>query len=346
MKTHHCNHTPPLGDSSRRAFLKTTAAGFAGAAFGGAAGPVIAAGDAAASAPTSETLATQLYGSLSEQQKNDICFAFDHPLRSKVDANWHITKPKVGSEFFKADQQELIKEIFMGMHSEDYAQKVYDQVVHDSGKQGFGASSVAMFGEPGSGKFEFVLTGRHCTRRCDGDSVAGAAFGGPIFYGHAAQGFNEKANHPGNAYWYQAKRANEVYEMLDGKQREIALIDDEGREEDKNNTVALTGKSEGLDGIRFGDLAPDQRKHVRKVLKDLLAPFRKSDVEEAMKLVKKGGMKNLHMAFYKQQDIGDDGVWDVWQLEGPNIVWYFRGDPHVHVWAHIRDPKSVDPAKS
>lgn len=33
--------------------------------------------------------------------------------------------------------------------------------------------------------FEFVLTGRHCTRRCDGDSVEGAAFGGPLFYGHA-----------------------------------------------------------------------------------------------------------------------------------------------------------------
>ena len=55
---------------------------------------------------------------------------------------------------------------------------------------------MALFGEPGTGKFEFVLTGRHCTRRCDGDSVEGAAFGGPIFYGHAAEGFNEKADHP------------------------------------------------------------------------------------------------------------------------------------------------------
>ena len=50
-----------------------------------------------------------------------------------------------------------------------------------------GGSSVAIFGEPGSGKFQFVLTGRHCTRRCDGDSVEGAAFGGPLFYGHAAK---------------------------------------------------------------------------------------------------------------------------------------------------------------
>jgi hypothetical protein len=78
-------------------------------------------------------------------------------------------------------------------------------------------------GRRGLGKFEFVLTGRHCTRRCDGDSNEGTAFGGPLFYGHAADGFNEKPNHKDNAYWYQAVRANEVYQMLDGKQRQSAL---------------------------------------------------------------------------------------------------------------------------
>ena len=69
----------------------------------------------------------------------------------------------------------------MGLHSEKYAKTVYDQVLHDSGQAGFGDSSIAIFGKPETGKFEFVLTGRHCTRRCDGDSVDGTAFGGPIF---------------------------------------------------------------------------------------------------------------------------------------------------------------------
>jgi hypothetical protein len=27
----------------------------------------------------------------------------------------------------------------------------------------------------------------------------------------------------------------------------------------------------------------------------------------------------------------------VWQIEGPAMVWYFRGDPHVHTWVHIRE---------
>jgi hypothetical protein len=63
----------------------------------------------------------------------------------------------------------------------------YKQVKEDS-PGGFEDSAIAIFGEPGTGKFEFVLTGRHVTRRCDGDSLEGAAFGGPIFYAPARRG--------------------------------------------------------------------------------------------------------------------------------------------------------------
>jgi hypothetical protein len=42
------------------------------------------------------------------------------------------------------------------------------------------------------------------------------------------------------------------------------------------------------------------------------------------------------MSFYKNFDIGNDGVWDIWQLESPNMLWYFRGAPHVHTWVNIR----------
>lgn len=323
------NSCPDCGDStSRRSFLKTTLAGTA--AF--AAAPVLA-------APTPkdkpETLVAQLFKSLDEKQRKDLCFAFDHPLRNKVDNNWHITKTSLDGNL-SPDQRDLVKQIFLGLHSEEWGPKVVDQVTHDSGKAGFGSSSIALFGEPGTGKFEFVLTGRHCTRRCDGDSVAGAAFGGPIFYGHAAESFNEKADHKGNVYWYQARRANEVFQMLNGKQREMALLD-EPRDEQGTDTVKLTGKLTGLPGIPMTELARDQKDMVRKVLADLLAPFRKADTDEVMKLVEKNGFDHLHMAFYKKEDIGNDGVWDIWQLEGPAMVWYFRGAPHVHTWVHVRE---------
>ncbi|HTG43826.1 MAG TPA: DUF3500 domain-containing protein [Verrucomicrobiae bacterium] len=317
---------------SRREFLRNTALAGAAAATG-LSRPSLWAGETPR--PKSETLVGSLYKTLSEEQRQKVCFAFDHPLRSKVDNNWQITDKTV-TDFFNKDQQEMIRQIFMGLHSPEYAETVMNQVVHDSGKEGFGGCSIALFGEPGTGEFEFVLTGRHCTRRCDGDSVAGAAFGGPIFYGHAAKGFNEKADHPGNAYWFQAVQANEVFKMLDGKQRELALLGT-AREEEGNDTVKLTGKTKELPGISVADLARDQKDQVRKTLSSLLAPFRKADSEEAMKLIEANGFDHLHMAFYKNQDVGGDGVWDVWQIEGPAMLWYFRGEPHVHTWVHIRE---------
>ncbi len=316
---------------SRRGFLKTTLTGLAAAGCGGVS--VLASDSPALANSSSETLVTTLFKSLTEEQRRNVVFPFDHPLRSKVDNNWYITNQRLGKDF-TPDQQAMVREIFLKMHSPDYAQRVFRQVEHDAGADGFGACSIALFGAPGTGPFEFVLSGRHVTRRCDGNSVAGAAFGGPIFYGHAALSDDEAADHPQNVYWYQAKRANEVFQMLDGKQREIALLN-RSRGEHGTDTVALKGRE--LQGIPVSDLSPDQKEHVNLVISDLLAPFRKQDVDQALKLIRQNGFDKLHLAFYKTPDIGNDGVWDVWQIEGPAMVWYFRGAPHVHTWVHIRD---------
>ena len=282
----------------------------------------------------------QLYGSLSAAQKKAVCFAFDHELRSKVDANWRIVNQRV-SEIYTADQQDLIHQIFRSLHAPQYADAVLKQVAGDTGTKGLGKCAAAIFGEPGGdgggGKFEFVMTGRHMTRRCDGDSVEGAAFGGPIFYGHAAKAFNESPKHEGNAYWYQALTANKVYAALDGKQQLSALAI-KPRRERGNKTVEFS-KPADRHGIACSELSVDQRKLVRDTLGDLLAPFRKTDADEALKLVDAaGGVESLHMAFYKDKDLGSDGVWDVWQIEGPNMVCYFRGNPHVHAWVNIEAP--------
>jgi hypothetical protein len=313
------------------------------------AAPAEASGSAGAGAASasSETMVAQLFKSLDEEQKKILCFPFDHQLRSQVNNNWFIIKKSI-EDALKPDQQDMVKQIFMGLHSPEYAKTVFDQVEHDGrGPGSFKDCAIALFGNPGDtgdgGKsnFEFVLTGRHCTRRCDGNSVAGAAFGGPIFYGHAGESFNEKPDHKGNVYWYQAKRANEVFQALDGKQRKIALLD-MPRKEEATKTVELKGTAQGLAGIPMTELSKDQQGLVRKVLDDLLAPFRKDDVTEAMKFVEAGGFDNLHLSFYngEKMDIGNDGVWDVWQIEGPHMLWYFRGAPHVHTWVNIRDPKA------
>ncbi|MEM1443606.1 MAG: DUF3500 domain-containing protein [Verrucomicrobiota bacterium] len=324
---------------NRRQFLTRSSIAASAAAL-----PEIAlASSEVAKEPAAETVVKSLFDSLTESQRKELHFAFDDSLRTKISNNWHITKPRIGS-FLNDDQNAMVREIFLKAHSEEYAETVLEQVIHDSGKKGFEDSSIALFGEPGSGDFQFVLTGRHCTRRVDGDSVKGKAFGGPIFYGHAADGFYEGPTHPGNAYWFQAERANGVYEMLDGKQREAALLEHEPG--DEASTIKLRRTAGDLPGIAYSDLSSDQQGEVLAVLDDLLLPFREEDRKESLALIKKAGLENLHLSFYRENDLGNDGVWDNWRLEGPHMVWYFRGAPHVHTWVHISDPDLPRPPRS
>ena len=315
-------------DPTRRDFLKTASAGIAAS--------VVAPSVFAKKVKIQpETQVAQLYKTLTEKQRESICFPWEHPLRNRVENNWHIQK-KLAVGDMEDDQIDLVKDIFNGLHSPEYRKAVFDQVEHDSKPGDFGDSAIAIFGEPGSGKFELVFTGRHMTRRCDGDSLEGTAFGGPIFYGHAAKSFNEKADHEGNAYWFQAKRPNELFQALDGKQRKAALLG-QSRGERGTKTVELTGKKKGLPGLRTADMSKDQQQLMREVMKDMLALFRKKDVDESMKMIDKNGFENLHIAYYKDENIGKDEVWDVWQVEGPAMLWYFRGKPHVHTWLNIKE---------
>jgi len=177
------------------------------------------------------------------------------------------------------------------------------------------------------------MTGRHLTIRADGNSVENTAFGGPIFYGHAVTD-SEEPDHPGNVWWHQGKLANKIFKMLDGKQREKALLPDDPP--DNQSTVALKGAKAAIPGLAAAEMTRDQREALEATLKSLLAMYRESDVEEVMACLKvNGGLDKLHLAFYQSEDIGNDGVWDRWRVEGPAFVWYFRGSPHVHTWVNI-----------
>ena len=70
----------------------------------------------------------------------------------------------------------------------------------------------------------------------------------------------------------------------------------------------------------------------------MLVMFREDDVEATMKKIQNDvKLDTLHVSYYDgKYDIGSDRVWDTWQIEGPNMVWYFRGVPHIHTYFHIK----------
>lgn len=312
----------PDCDVDRRDFLKT----IGGVALAGAASSWTLPGAYAApsTSSTAETAVGKFYETLSEDQKKGICFSLSDPLRQRINANWQITKAKVGSDFYTPAQRQLIGEIVKNVTSADGYDRLVKQMEFDSG--GIEDYSVAVFGEPGKSAFEWELTGRHLTLRADGNSIDKAAFGGPIVYGHGEE--DAKAN----LFNYQTKQVNEVFRALDSKQAQQAMVDKAPNEA----AVALQGESGKFPGIRVGELSADQKELVTKTLQVLLAPYRQEDADEAMEILKaSGGIDKLHMAYYREGDLDGDKVWDIWRVEGPAFVWHFRGAPHVHAYINI-----------
>jgi hypothetical protein len=303
------------------------------AALIGAAAPVMLGGRIVQGAPTAkstaETAVGRFYEALSAEQKQMIAFPFDHELRQRINANWHVTKPTLDDSFYSDAQRGMVNEIIKAVTSPDGYERLKKQTDDDSG--GIGAYSVAMFGTPGSGKFEWELTGRHLTLRADGDSVDQAAFGGPIIYGHGVETPQD------NLFHYQTKQVNEVFRALDATQAAAALVTNAPKED----AVALQGTAGKFPGIAISELKADQKQLVEKTLQVLLAPYRQEDVDEALTIMKSGGgLDKLHLAFYQQGDLQDDRVWDIWRVEGPSFVWHFRGAPHVHAYINIGVKKS------
>lgn len=294
--------------------------------------------------PSSETAVKAFFETLTDEQKKEICFAWDYKdprrglLRTRVSNNWQITKPQIESPYFTKKQKSLLHDAFQGLFSPEWYPKMLKQLRDDSGGKPWGAEqSVALFGTPGNGPFEMVMTGRHLTMRVDGNSENHVAFGGPIFHGHAPKD-HEEADHPGNVFWEQAVAANKVYTLLDGKQRKQAMVEQRPYEAD----VPFQGKEKKLPGLAMKDMSTDQLAEVQKTLKSMLSPYREIDRAEAMKcLEKQGGLAACSLMYYSAGDIGKDQVWDNWRIEGPSFVWYFRGEPHVHLWINIADSSEV-----
>lgn len=329
---------PDCDGISRRDFLRVAGSlAVAGAASGLALPRRLLADE---SADATNSYIGELYKSMTGDQKKVLCFPYEHELRTTAKANWNITEPDIND--LEVVQQDLVEKIVRSLTSEEGFEKFMTQMGDDH--QGLPSYHIAIFGDPTQkGPCEFVLTGRHATMRADANHDDGVAFGGPMVYGHAAQGFNEKAGHPGNVFWYQAQRANEVFGALDPKQREKALC------QKAPDEATIQHRPSGYEGLAVADMSSDQKALVKAVMADLLSPYRKADADEVMEVITaNGGLDKIHLAFYALEsgggnaDIGNDGVWDIWRLEGPGFVWHFRGAPHVHTWVNIAKAETAE----
>ena len=103
MKTNPQIEAIDCCETSRREFLMKAGVGIASVA----AAPSLF---AKKSAIHPETQVTSLYKTLTEKQRKAICFSWDHPLRNRVENNWHIQK-KLAVGDMEDEQIELVRNI-------------------------------------------------------------------------------------------------------------------------------------------------------------------------------------------------------------------------------------------
>ena len=278
-----------------------------------------------------EALIRELYASLSSDQKNDLVLPYDHgteghPTRQKT-FNASPNGKKI-SEVYTKSQQELVQRIVKSVLANDEAfERISRHGKWDSSGSLEGCGAV-IFGEPAEKKpFAWVFSGHHITLRCDGNSEPGAAWGGPIYYGHSANGYSKE-----NVYLDQTEQVQTVYDALNEKQRAKAHSTNNPGDTFPNGIKPTNPRH----GIPCSELTAEQRALVEKTMRKLLDPFRKEDADEVMQIVKaNGGLDYVNIAFYKDEGESDKVRWHFWRLEGPGFVWNFRPLPHVHCFVNV-----------
>ena len=236
-------------------------------------------------------------------------------------------------ELYTKGQQELLERIIRAMVSGDDGYRAISRNGTWDASKAFTNCGAHFFGEPKDGeKYAWVFTGHHMTLRADGDFMDGAAWGGPMYYGHSPNGYAKN-----NVFNFQTQSVLEVAKALDGKQMKQAVV--EGSPGEQAGSVKLRAKDQPMPGIAGSELSKDQKALVEKVMRDLIAPYRKEDGDEVMKIVQdRGGLDKLHLAFYRDKDAAENERWHFWRIEGPGFVWNYRVLPHVHCFVNIGHP--------
>ena len=324
-----CDHPPAV---DRRRFLRTIGTGAVAVLGSGGLHPPLASARAEA-ARQAEAMVKELVAGLSADQRKKLVRPWDQKQPDGTPTRLGMFNAPVGESVIHKEytkpQGELLAKLFRSLCNGDdgYRRLSRGGDFDDSGA--FDNIGCLVFGDPKEGKYSLMFAGHHLTLRCDGDSEEGAAFGGPLYYGHSPNGYSDK-----NVFAYQTKSVRTLFDALDPKQRTAAVLT--GSPGELAPSVKFRKAAEARPGLPIGEMTRDQQELVEKVMRDLVSPYRKEDGDEVLAVIKaNGGMDKIGLAFYQDPKPTDNQPWHFWRLEGPGFVWNFRVLPHVHTYVNV-----------
>jgi hypothetical protein len=305
------------------------------------AAPLLTAAPAAAAPPVAprvprpaEEMIRELYNSLSAEARRNVCLPWDHRQNPRATLTrqrmYNAALGRNIGQSYTRSQIELNQRILRSIASDDEGySKITRNGTFDNSRS-FENCGANIFGDPtNGGQFAWVFTGHHITVRCDGNSEPGAAFGGPLYYGHSPDGYSQR-----NCFYYQTQSVLAVFDALNEQQRRQAVV--VGTPGELEPSIRFRPRGERHPGISAGDLTRQQKQLVETVMRTVLNPYRREDADEVMEIVRRnGGLERIHLAFYRDRNANDNARWHFWRLEGPGFVWNYRVLPHVHTYVNI-----------
>jgi hypothetical protein len=273
------------------------------------------------------TLARQLYATLDAEQRADASVPYDHPLRQ-----YHNRGVIGGGRDilfgFSRHQRKILTDLMYTGLSEEGRTRVPEEFF--TRWAGVHALRVLICGDPASPPYQIILTGNHLNLRLGGASSEGAAFGGPQVYGD--QRGNEQPGLPGNVYRDQFLLAQRILRNLNASQRKRAVLE----EAPVQTGIELQGRDGVFPGIPVSELANEEQVAARALVERILATYPPGEVAYARACLQaNGGVDALSLSYYEHGEEGTIAEGQVFRLEGPAAVFYFRGYPHVHAFINV-----------
>jgi hypothetical protein len=174
------------------------------------------------------------------------------------------------------------------------------------------------------------MTGVHLNLRLGGASREGAAFGGPQVYGD--QRGNEKPGLPNNIYREQFVLAQRLFQGMDAASRKRAMLE----RAPVQTAIELQGPRGVFPGVPIADLDAGRKALAQTLVERIVATYASDDVAYALKCINaNGGVDRMSLSYCERGEDGAIPEAQVFRLEGPGAVLYFRGYPHVHAFINI-----------
>jgi hypothetical protein len=274
-----------------------------------------------------DTLARDLYATLDPEQRAEACVPYDHPLRQYHNRGvWGGGRDILFG--FSRRQRKLLTDLMYAGLSEQGRSRVPEE--YFTQLTGVHAMRALICGDPAAPPYQIVLTGAHVNLRIGGRSREGAAFGGPQVYGD--QRGNDRPGLPGNLYRDQFELAQRILRNLEASRRERATL----AEAPVQTGIELQGRHGVFPGLPVADLASEDKALVRQLVERILVTYPADDVAYARACLEaNGGLERLSLSYYEHGEDGAIAEGQVFRLEGPGAVMYFRGYPHVHAFVNI-----------